>query len=213
VVVRVALIIALGLIGIRPAMAIEEPAYEVIATADGYELRRYPGYCVAETEVTASQEDAGNAGFRILAKYIFGANQAQQSIAMTAPVLQAPAEKIAMTAPVIQQPSDVAGRYLVQFTMPAKYTLKTLPTPDDARVRLRAVPDTVVAVRRYGGGWSLKRYAQELEALRAAVARDGLVVHGEPRWARYNSPFSLPLWRRNEIWLTVEEPSARPAAR
>ena len=199
---RALLLMLVTLIGV-PAMAIEEPGYDVIGTAAGYELRRYPGYCVAETEVTGSQADVGNAAFRILAKYIFGGNVTQQSIAMTAPVIQAQSETIAMTAPVIQQPGETAGSYVVQFTMPSKYTLDTLPKPNDARVRLREVRDRVIAARAYKGGWSLKRYDEELAALRTAIERDGLVAVGEPQWARYNSPFSLPFMRRNEIWLAI----------
>lgn len=186
-------------------MAIEEPSHEVIRKADGYELRRYPGYCVAETEVTDSQAGAGNAGFRILAKYIFGGNESQRSIAMTAPVIQAQSERIAMTAPVMQQPSETPGNYIVQFTMPSKYTLATLPKPNDARVRLREVRNRVVAVRAYGGGWSLTRYERELVTLREAIRRDELIEVGEPQWARYNSPFSLPFMRRNEIWIEVAQ--------
>ncbi len=201
---RTTLLFLLALIGVCPAMAIEEPGYEVVREADGYELRRYAGYCVAETEVAGSQADAGNAGFRILAKYIFGANQSRQSIAMTAPVLQAPSETIAMTAPVTQQPSATPGSYIVQFTMPSKYTLQTLPKPNAAEVRLRQLPERLVAVRAYKGGWSLARYDEELAALREALQRDGLVAIGVPQWARYNSPFSLPFMRRNEIWLEID---------
>jgi len=202
VVMRVLLMMLFTLIGV-PAMAIEEPGFERVGTREGYELRRYPGYSVAETEVTGTQADVGNAAFRILAKYIFGGNVTQQSIAMTAPVIQAQSEKIAMTAPVILQPGDTPGSYVVQFTMPSKYTLDTLPKPNDARVRLREVPDRVVAARTYKGGWSLKRYEEELAVLRAAMQRDGLVAVSEPQWARYNSPFSLPFTRRNEIWLEI----------
>ena len=201
---RAILLFLLTLIGVCPAMAIEEPGYELVRKSDGYELRRYAGYCVAETEVAGSQTDAGNAGFRILAKYIFGANQSQQSIAMTAPVLQAQSETIAMTAPVTQQPGAAPGTYVVQFTMPSKYTLQTLPQPNDAQVRLRQLPDRLVAVRAYGGGWSLARYDTELAALLEAMQRDGLVAIGAPQWARYNSPFSLPFMRRNEIWLEID---------
>jgi hypothetical protein len=201
---RTTLLFLLALMGGCPAMAIEEPGYEVVRKADGYELRRYAGYCVAETEVAGSQTDAGNAGFRILAKYIFGANQSQQSIAMTAPVVEARSETIEMTAPVTLQPGAAPGTYVVQFTMPAKYALATLPKPNDARVRLRQLPDRLVAVRAYAGGWSLARYDTELAALREAMRRDGLVAISAPQWARYNSPFSLPFMRRNEIWLEID---------
>jgi hypothetical protein len=193
-------------IGAAPAMAIEEPSFEPVRKADGYDVRRYPGYCVAEVEVPGPPGQAGNAGFRILAKYIFGGNRTEQSIAMTAPVVQAPSQQIAMTAPVLQQPGEAADRYVVQFTMPARYTLATLPQPNDSRVRLREVTNRLVAVRRYGGGWSIARYEQELYALRRALERDGLVVVGEPQWARYNSPFSLPFVRRNEIWIEIASP-------
>jgi hypothetical protein len=92
----------------------------------------------------------------------------------------------------------------VQFTMPSKYTLQTLPKPNAAEVRLRELPERLVAVRAYGGGWSLARYDEELAALRAALQRDGRVTTGAPQWARYNSPFSLPFMRRNEIWLEID---------
>ena len=103
-----------------------------------------------------------------------------------------------------QQPGATPGNYIVQFTMPSKYTLQTLPKPNDAQVRLRQLPDRLVAVRAYGGGWSLARYDTELAALREAMQRDGLVAISTPQWARYNSPISLPFMRRNEIWLEID---------
>lgn len=199
---RIAGLSLIFLLAASPAMAIEEPEFELVETRVDYELRRYPGFVVAEVEVTGTQVDAGNTAFSSLAGYIFGRNVSQESIAMTAPVIQAKSEKIAMTAPVIQQPK-AAGTWIVQFTMPAKYTLATLPRPTDPKVRLREVPGRLVAVREYRGGWSQGRYDEELAILRKALARDGLAAQGPPQWARYNSPFSLPLMRRNEIWIDV----------
>jgi len=60
-----------------------------------------------------------------------------------------------------------------------------------------------VAVLRYAGGWSQATYEENLEKLRQAVGKAGLTTVGEPVLSRYNSPFSLPFMRRNEIWLTV----------
>ena len=59
-------------------------------------------------------------------------------------------------------------------------------------------------MRVYRGGWSLASYEKELTGLREAMTRDGLAAIGEPQWARYNSPFSLPFMRRNEVWLQVD---------
>ena len=66
------------------AMAIEEPRYEVLASTDVYEVRRYDSYIIAETDVEGSYKTSGNKAFRILAGYIFGDNQASEKMAMTA---------------------------------------------------------------------------------------------------------------------------------
>ncbi|MGD6980978.1 SOUL family heme-binding protein [Citricoccus zhacaiensis] len=62
--------------------------YETLRGHDGVEVRRYPEHVLAETTVEAGFEDAGNRAFRILFGYISGTNQAEQKVAMTAPVLQ-----------------------------------------------------------------------------------------------------------------------------
>ena len=196
-------LISAALLGVTSlAQAIEEPAYAVVKSYDAFEVRQYNPYLVAETVVPGPAEEAGNQGFKILADYIFGNNRGEKKIAMTAPVSQTPVPvKLAMTAPVSQAP--VPGGFVVQFTMPAGYTLATLPEPVDKRVKLREVPATSVAVLRYAGGWSQATYEENLEKLRQAVGKAGLATVGEPILSRYNSPFSLPFMRRNEIWLTV----------
>ena len=74
-----------------PAMVIDEPRYTVLRTYDAFEVRRYEPYLVAETVVSASADEAGNEGFRVLAGYIFGGNKGDRRIEMTAPVAQSPA--------------------------------------------------------------------------------------------------------------------------
>ncbi len=67
-------------------------------------MRRYPAHVVAEIQVNATFDRAGNAAFRHLFNYISGNNNARQKLAMTAPVIQepGPSQKLAMTAPVLQ---------------------------------------------------------------------------------------------------------------
>lgn len=55
-----------------PAMATEEPGYEVVQQLDGAEVRRYAPYVVAEVLVAGTAERAGSEAFPILAGYIFG---------------------------------------------------------------------------------------------------------------------------------------------
>jgi hypothetical protein len=197
---RILLLATASLVASTPAMAIEEPPYEVLKSYADFEIRRYDPTIVAETTITAELEEAGNQAFPILAGYIFGKNRGERKIEMTAPVAQAPA-KIAMTAPVSQTPG--ASGMVVQFTMPREWTMATLPEPLDPRVVLREVPGRTVAVIRYSGFWSESRYEEHLARLKAALEREGIRWTGEPVWARYNPPLMPWFLRRNEIWLDV----------
>jgi hypothetical protein len=179
------------------AMAIEKPSYLVVERREAFELRDYASYLVAETVVGGSREEAGNAGFRILAAYIFGKNRGEKKIAMTAPVTQAEPAKIAMTAPVALAGQE--GRWTIQFMMPSSYTLETLPEPLDSAVSFRVMPARRVAAHAYSGTWSASRYEEHLATLRAALAMAGLTAVGEPTWARYDPPFMPWFLRTNEI--------------
>ena len=64
---------------------VKTPEYEVISLAEDYELRRSPALLVAETR--SEQSTDGNGLFRVLAGFIFGDNESEDEIAMTAPVL------------------------------------------------------------------------------------------------------------------------------
>ena len=187
------------------AMATETPRYQVVAKADALEVRDYEAYLVAETEVAGDRDSAGNAGFRILANYIFGNNRGSKKIAMTAPVTQVESgTQLAMTAPVTQV-ATTAGRFTIQFKMPAEYKLEDLPAPVDERVRFRQVPARRVAALRYSGTWSESRYLDHLAKLRASMARDHLEAAGEPVWARYDPPFKPWFLRTNEILIEVRQ--------
>ena len=194
------------------AMALEEPSYQVIEQHDEFELRRYDPYIVAEVDVPGDSDSADGYAFRILAGYIFGDNQAAEKMEMTAPVESRPAAasvKMEMTAPVTSAPADKQGMTTYAFVMERKYSLETLPRPNNDRVRLRTVPAKTVAVRRYAGRWTDKNYAEHTESLRTALAAQGIETVGEPTLARYNSPFSLPIMRRNEIMLEIVSKAAR----
>jgi hypothetical protein len=181
----------------------EKPRHEVARRFPDFELRDYPGYVVAETEVVGPRERAGNEGFRLLAAYIFGKNRGSRKLAMTAPVAQAEGTRLAMTAPVAQAEGAGAGSWTLQFMMPSALGLADLPEPLDPRVRLRELPARRVAARTYSGGWSEARYQGELALLQAALAREGLLPAGPPVWARYDPPFMPWFLRTNEIWIEL----------
>lgn len=197
-------ILAAGLIAITGgcATSVEQARYQIRSKDGKFEIRDYASHVVAETVVDGTMEDAGNKAFRKLFGYISGRNRSQAKIAMTAPVVQgASGEKIAMTAPVGQQRKE-AG-WAVSFTMPASYSLETLPAPTDPKVVLRQVPATRMAAVRYSGTWSTKRYRRYERELKAWIEDAKCRRLGEPVWARYNPPFTPWFLRRNEVLIPV----------
>ena len=187
------------------AMSLEEPEYEVIAQNESFELRRYAPYIVAEVDVEGDFKSQGNEAFKILAGYIFGDNRAATKMAMTAPVESRPqSEKMAMTTPVTSAASADTGRSTFAFVMERKYSLDTLPVPNDRRIRIRTMPERVMAVRRYSGRWTDRSYLRNEAALLSGLEALQINPIGDPVLARYNSPFSLPFMRRNEVMVEVD---------
>jgi hypothetical protein len=185
-----------------PTHAIEEPPYEVIGDIGDVEMRQYAPYTVAEVVIAGSATEAGNAGFRILAGYIFGKNKGEKKLAMGAPVTQtATPMKLEMMAPVTQ--SAAPGGYLVQFVLPKGMTPATAPEPIDPRVALSKVQSFRVAVLRFSGFWSDANYNKHLAQLEETLRKAGVKWSGEPIYSRYNAPFTPWFLRRNEIWLQI----------
>jgi len=194
------------------AMAIEEPDYQVVDTFEDFEVRSYAPYLVAEVDVTGGFAEAGNSAFRILAGYIFGDNAASEKMSMTAPVESRPSakgEKMSMTAPVTAIAAGDDGRTTYAFVMEREFSLQTLPVPNDDRIRIRTVPKRTMAVRRYSGRWTENKYRQNEKSLRSALDAQGIQTIGRPVLARYNSPFSLPFMRRNEVMIEIMPASAQ----
>lgn len=79
--------------------------------------------------------------------------EGSEKIPMALPVTQEPlkeSEKIAMTVPVIEEASG-EKIHRISFTMPSKYTLETLPEPDDERINFKEVKNQKTAVLRFSG--------------------------------------------------------------
>jgi hypothetical protein len=183
-----------------PSHATEEPEYQVVRELADIEVRQYAAYTVAEVTVAGPAGEAGNQAFPILAGYIFGKNKGERKFAMTAPVTQvAVPVKLEMTAPVTQ--TSAPDGFVVQFVLPKGVTVASAPEPLDARVRLREVLPSEVAVIRYSGFWSESNYNEHLAKLQAAMRAADLTWTGEAVYSRYNAPFTPWFMRRNEIWL------------
>lgn len=207
------LALLVGFLGMESAMATEEPKYEVLTSQAPFELRHYAPTLIAQTLVEGDMDAASNKGFRLIADFIFGNNLAVGSeqaakIAMTAPVTVEPqSSKIAMTAPVtIEHQSGSAQQWRVHFVMPSQYTLATIPKPKNSAVTLHELPSKHFVVHRYSGFNTEARVQEKTDEALAWAKQQSLKVVGTPQLSRYDPPWTLPMFRRNEIMVEVAAP-------
>lgn len=167
------------------AHSIEEPRYELVRALGDIEIRQYEASIQA---VTILPDSSGTSeGFRRLAGFIFGGNEREQKIAMTAPVQ----ETLGVDTPTMA------------FTMPAQYRLEQLPTPADGRVILQDVPARTVAVVSFSGWATGGRVARYEQVLRETLKDHSIGTRGNSTLNQYNPPWTLPFLRRNEIMVEV----------
>ena len=191
------------------AMANEEPRYEVIKKEENFEIRRYQPMIIAEVLVTGTLSEASNKGFRQIADFIFGNNEdpikkQSEKIAMTAPVTMEAdtSSKIAMTAPVTMEGSG--GAWKMAFVMPSKFTMDTLPKPKNSNVIIKQMPAQQVAVVTFSGWVDEEKLSAQTTRLNEWMAKNGLKTSGSAQLSRYNPPWTLPFWRRNEVWMKLD---------
>lgn len=167
----------------------EQQPYDVVQQYPGFELRRYPDHFVAETQVSASFEMAGNVAFGRLVRFIGGQNRSSR--------------KLAMTAPVVQHQDQGMPGFVVAFVLPAALDEQAVPEPLDPGVQVRRVPAHTAAAVRFSGRWTRSSVQQHTDDLLAAIARAGLQAAGPPRFARFNPPITPWFLRHNEVVVPV----------
>jgi hypothetical protein len=173
---------------IMPTNKTEEQKSSLIRKYKDFEIRYYPSATIATINSDAkTYRELSGPGFRKLAGYIFGGNEANS--------------KISMTTPVQMDINDSVST--MSFVMPSGYTKESLPKPNDPNVHLKNTEDEYVAVIRFGGYASdedLKFYSEKLQNL---LKENGIVTFGNYRFLGYNPPFQF-IGRRNEIIVAVD---------
>jgi len=165
---------------------IEMPQYTVLKTYGEVEIRQYPKMVVAKTTMldTAMDKNMSN-GFRTIAGYIFGGNDSNQ--------------KIAMTAPVVMTMGDTATMY---FVMPKQYKKDQLPQPTSSRVKILEEGEKVLAVITYGGFSSAEKIETFRQKLATILTQQQIKTMGPYLYMGYNAPWDL-INRRNEVAIEV----------
>jgi hypothetical protein len=202
------LISLIFLIVSNTAMATEEPKFKLIEQEGQFEIREYRSKIIAEVFVEGSMIEASSKGFRLIADYIFGNNKTTsgnaEKISMTAPVIiEEHSEKIAMTAPVSVAEEDKGWR--VYFIMPEQYTLTTLPKPNNPQVNIREIDGKKIAVHQFSGIATESKFQDKFTSLSDWLTKKHLKAKGRPELARYNPPWTLPFFRRNEVMVELEQ--------
>lgn len=180
------------------AMAYEEPQFDIVQKNEIYEIRHYGERLVAQVNY-----DGENGGFRTLFNYISGANTSSDEIAMTVPVTQS--VQIDMTVPVTQTQNNEIS--VMRFFLPSTYSKNNAPIPNNPNVEILTLPAEYLAVIRYSGFASDSNFREHASELSKALKKDGVQIIGSPIKATYNSPFTLPFFRRNEAMIKVNIPS------
>ena len=165
------------------AMSYEEPNYEVVQKNEIYEIRKYSDRLAVETIDSGSDNN-----FRKLFNYISGRNEENKKIKMTTPVTQ----------------FEKNGNMTMQFYLPSKFNLKNAPKPTKENVKVVNIEGGYYAVIRYSGRASDKNFNKYRDILLKELNKDNISTLGTSVRATYDSPFTLPMNRRNEAMFKVD---------
>ena len=186
-------------------MATEEPDFTLVYKENNFEIREYAPKIIAQVKIIGNFDEASSEGFRALADFIFGnntINNESEKISMTAPVVAEPSsEKIIMVSPVLAK--DKNNQWLISFVMPKEYSLKTLPRPNNPEVTLTALPKEKFAVIVFSGLVRESSYDEKVKLLNNFIKKQNLRIYGSVKIARYNPPWTLPFFRRNELMIKI----------
>jgi len=163
-------------------MANEEAKYDVVKSNEIYEIRKYSD----RLAIQALNTDENNS-FRKLFNYISGNNEKNEEIKMTVPVTQ----------------MEKKGNMTMQFYLPSKFNKDNVPNPSSSDVEIVNIEGGYYAVIRYSGRASNKNFIKHKEILENELKKDNISIAGPAIKASYNSPFTLPMLKRNEAMFEI----------
>ena len=120
--------------------------------------------------------------------YISGANNSSKKIKMTTPVTQTKNNNVSF----------------MQFYLPSKFNKTTTPIPSNSDVKITLMKEGYFAAISYSGRSSDKNFTKYSKILREKLLKDKILINGFAIKATYNPPWTLPLFRRNEVMFNVK---------
>jgi hypothetical protein len=176
------LIVAVQMYIARSTQQTEQHAYKVIKKFDKFEIRKYEAALFSSVRLNKKgYKESSSEGFGILAGYIFGANDSN--------------EKIAMTSPVIMELGDTSK---MMFMVPKKYSVKDLPHPENSKIVFEKQEEKIMAAIRFDGWADDEKIEKYKSILLAELDKEKLNYIPKFIFLGYNPPFEV-LNRRNEV--------------
>ena len=162
----------------------ESPIYKVLLKEGKYEVRQYEAF---NTSSVVESNLKGNSGFGVLFSYISGNNKDSQKMSMTVPVINT------------FEDEDMT----MEFVVPSMFK-ENVPTPNNEQMKIKHYPEQFRASLTFSGNANKASVDKHKEMLIRWVKKKNFNVIGQYRLARYNTPFSLPFLRRNEVMIDIE---------
>mmetsp|Transcript_37863 Transcript_37863/g.62311 ORF Transcript_37863/g.62311 Transcript_37863/m.62311 type:complete len:489 (-) Transcript_37863:554-2020(-) len=186
----------------RTPEGLETPKYSVVQATPAYEVRSYEQYATAATAMDGAESmddpfESGR-GFNTLAGYLFGDNEAEEPMEMTIPV-------------AISRAAD--GGRTMAFVLPSQYTPESAPAPKaDANITVaQTKAGMMVAAVEFPGFATEGEIERQRVKLLEALEDAGEYEVKDPEAytvLQYNPPYTLPVFRRNELTVEVRPVSA-----
>ncbi len=161
----------------------KEPEFILINKNGNIEIRQYNKYVIAKTSISKKNSSLDNNMFGVLAGYIFGGNNQGQSIPMT--------------TPVITKESD--SSYDMIFFMLDSDSPNDLPTPNSSKISLESFTMGKTISIRFGMWATEERVLKYKSILDQYILDKDILVKSNLMVAQYNSPWTMPPFRRNEL--------------
>ena len=162
----------------------EEASHKVLIKNGNIELRSYSELQLVET----SMNPQGEGGFMRLFAYIDRGNSRSQKIAMTTPVY-------------IQKKNNAKT---MAFVLPASMHKDEVPAPTGINVKTGIRPSGAYAVYRYSGKRIDGGSKDAKRSLNEWIVKKGYRSLSEPINAYYDTPWTPPFLRRNELMIQVD---------
>ncbi len=166
----------------RSTQQTEQHNYTVIKSYDKFEIRQYDSALFSSVKLSKKgYKESSSEGFRILAGYIFGDNDAN--------------EKIAMTTPVMMELGDSTK---MMFMVPKNKNLENLPNPKNSKIVFEKQEEKIIAAISFDGWADDEKIEKYTSILKEELLKEKLNFVNKFTFMGYNPPYEV-MNRRNEI--------------